>query len=106
VNPDVHKRLGIAVSALPNDIWYVSDSGFIQLRRNKNGTVHIRFLFTEDEKDYSLQEKLIQSVLDDNQDVAVIFTNDRKDSKIWKKFKFVSIEKERGDFCRWEKRKN
>jgi hypothetical protein len=105
VNPDVHKRLGIAVSALPGDIWYVHESGFLQLRKSKNGNVHIRFLFTEDEKDVSVQELLIQSALDDNADAELIFTNDRKISKIWKKFKFTEIEKERGDFCRWEKRK-
>jgi hypothetical protein len=103
VNPLVHKRLGIAVSALPGDVWYVSESGFLELRKQKTGTVHIRFLFTENEKDSELQAKLIQSALDDNQDADLIFTNDRKDSKIWKKFKFTPIEKERGIFCRWEK---
>ncbi|MDR1958876.1 MAG: hypothetical protein LBQ54_07520 [Planctomycetaceae bacterium] len=104
VSPEVHKRLGIAVSALPGDVWYVNDSGFLQARTAKNGSVHIRFLFTADEKDTVNQESLIKSVLSDNEAAELVFTNDRKDSKIWKKFKFTPVEKEKGTFCRWEKK--
>jgi hypothetical protein len=63
VSPEVHKQLGIAVSALCGDIWYVTDTGFLQLRKTKSDTIHIRFLYSVDEKDLSTQESLVQNAL-------------------------------------------
>lgn len=104
VAPSVHRRLGIAVTSQPDDIWLVIDSGFLQMRKKSNGDVHIRFLYVEDEKDTGAQSSLVEAAIRECDQGAIIFTNDKKDSKMWKRLKFSAGRGGRGNYCRWERK--
>lgn len=110
INPAVHRELGVAVTGIGGDVWYLcldkmgTVFGFCQVRMTKDKTTHIRFLYAE-KLEIKIKNKLIDAVLTDayKGESKLVFTNDRHTAGIWKLFNFVPGEKKRGTFVRWEK---
>jgi len=110
INPKVHQALGVGVSGIGGDIWYLhldgnqAVDGFAQVRVNKDKHWPLRFLYAE-ALGMRSRNALVQRVLDDAKadNAALIFTNDRDTAGIWKLFNFTPGDKKRGTFIRWEK---
>lgn len=111
VDAEVHKRLGMAVTARTGDVWFInrdiiagSPRGFAQLRTLKGGKAgHIRYLFVADsdpEKEDFARHVLAHARAAGMRD---IHTNDRRDSNVWPALGFKPKDNKRGgSFIRWE----
>jgi len=110
IDPKIHNELGVALTGIDDDIWYLwldemgTLFGFCQMRILKNKKAHIRFLYA-DKLGIKIRTELIEWALTDarKNDCTLIYTNDRETAGIWKLFNFKTREKKRGSFVRWEK---
>lgn len=105
VNPDLHKKLGNAITSVDGDVWFLflkgaEVKGFLQYRTFKNNNVHIRFLYSEDE---SIKKKLLKDALKEIE-ADQIYTYDKKANDFWKTQGFnCNNEKSRGEYIKWKK---
>lgn len=109
---NVHNRLGAAVTSKPGDVWYVTLTekkdvrGFAVLRIMKSTkALHIRFIYSDLEKDKMLRQNLIRKALGyaEREGLKMAWTNDRDTEHQWAELGFVAQLKTRGSFVRWEK---
>lgn len=105
----VHDELAGAVSSEPDDIWFVytdsggETSGFAQMRMSKNGSAHIRYVYSENS---AVRASLIKAAAAKAKklEAKLVYTNDRKAAMEWKTCEFKAQPSNRpGDFVRWEK---
>ncbi|HRJ61634.1 MAG TPA: hypothetical protein PKZ99_10700 [Azospirillaceae bacterium] len=112
VDAEVHKRLGMAVTARDGDVWFVirdiiawSPRGFAQLRPIKGGKAgHIRYLFFTPD-DLAAKRHFALHVLNHARAAGMrdVHTNDRRDSDVWPALGFKPKDNKRsGSFIRWE----
>lgn len=112
LDAEVHKRLGMAVTARDGDVWFITRDtiawrphGFAQLRPLKGGKAgHIRYLFfTQD--DLAAKRHFARDVLNHARTAGMrnVHTNDCRDSDVWPALGFKPKENKRGgSFIRWE----
>lgn len=104
---EVHQSLGVAPTAKAGDRWFVAErqdggnAGFLQLRGQKNGKGHIRYVYSDEEK---IQRRLIEAALETARahGMESLYTHDRYTAGIWPAMGFSNGHKPvRGSFTRW-----
>ena len=102
ISKEVHKKLGVPVTAEPGDVWYVSKDGFAEIRPMANNHVHLRYLYSESE---TARKELARYAIAEakNLNAELIYTNDRTTETIWKSLGFKESKRKRTKFSRWEK---
>lgn len=105
----VHDELASAVTSEPDDIWFINvDSGgecdgFAQMRMAKNGSAHVRYVFSDNS---AVRMSLIKAAVASAKKLkaSLIYTNDRKAAMEWSREEFKKQPSKRpGEFVRWEK---
>lgn len=112
LDAEVHKRLGMPVTARDGDVWFIirdvitgRPHGFAQLRSLKGGKAgHIRYLFLTSD-DLAAKRHFARHVLNHARAAGMrdIHTNDRRNSDVWPALGFKPKDNKRGgSFIRWE----
>lgn len=105
----VHEELGASVSSQDGDVWFVysgtggETTGFAQMRMAKNGTVHVRYVYSENA---GVRASLVSAAVAKAKKLSAekIYTNDRKAAMEWSKAEFKKQPTNRkGEFVRWER---
>jgi hypothetical protein len=105
----VHKKLGMAITSRPGDLWHVGMSGrkvvgFALSRILSTGkAAHIRFIYAFGDAD--AERNLLLAALDTLRErgAIAVHSNDRKTNTLWKDNGFIMSESaRRGEFVRWE----
>jgi hypothetical protein len=108
LSPEVHEKLGISVSSVNGDIWFVATEksvcvGFGQIRKMKNGNAHMRYLYSEyDNHKLAILNKIVDHC--QKAGVKTLYTNERKESPVLKDGGLsISKDNARGEFFKWER---
>ena len=88
VSLDVHKSLGVAVTSMPGDMWFVATNdlcetiGFAQIRVLKNKNMHIRYLYAESSNEEKVN--LIRRVIEwaNDLEIKTLYTKSWTDSTV------------------------
>lgn len=111
VDLEVQKKMGNCISSNPGDIWWVNLTpksktvGFSAARMMKNGSLYLRYFYSEEENALGLSEVILINKAISHAKAngcKLVYTLWHKDSEVLKRLGFKSIPRERGDFCRWE----
>ena len=105
-NKSVHDELGMAITSQEDDIWYLASlnnvtTGFALTRTTRStNAIHIRFIYADIDTKRVLIKNIIKDAKEDN--IKLIWTNDRESEKIWIEMEFSFTKRARGKFGRWE----
>lgn len=108
----VQEKMGNCISSKVGDVWWVNLTaksktlGFASARMMKNGSLYLRYFYSEEENSLGLSEiNLINKAITHAKDngCKMIYTLWHKDSEVLQKLGFTAIPRDRGNFCRWEK---
>lgn len=111
VDTEIQDKMGGCISSRHGDVWWVSLShnsktmGFASARQMNGGHLHLRYFYSDEKNGMGLgDETMITKGINYAKATGcnLIYTNWRKDSNVLTKLGFKSIQRARGNFCRWE----
>lgn len=106
VSKAVHNEAGMPVTGEPGDMWLVCEDAepcVCQLRLQKNGKGHIRFMLARTMRDRTALIRHAEKVAR-GKGAREVYANDRCTAVVWAKLGYAMQETGRqGEFKRWQK---